>query len=508
MKRRSLDGGLHREMVRDNSAPIRLLSRSSALAVLQARLVEAALRARFPHLTTTLLARSSAGDRDRRTDLSRSAEKGLFTADLSHALVAGEADAVIHSWKDLPIVSHDAAVVASTLERADPRDVLLVRRAVAGARPGTLSVLSSSPRRAWQIESEAPALLPWRVTDVQVTAVRGNVPTRLAKLVRGEGDALIVAKAALDRLLADEAPGDAAATVRAAIDACHWMVLPIKSHPTAPAQGALAIEVAKNRPDLFELFASLRDEATWTAVHEERQVLESFGGGCSEAIGATVLARSYGRVTSVRARLSSGTTERWTLEPTADLPRAAAARIWPRPEERGRARRHPLPVAMPADTSGFWVARAEALPDSWTVTPDRLIWAAGPRTWERLARRGVWVHGSAEGLGDEEPVAVDALAGRSVAWTRLTHSGVEDPRALATYLVDERLPDDLGSRSHFFWTSGTAFTRALSAHPGIAGGWHASGPGRTARAIRETLGNHPRISVWLDYEQWHQHVTS
>jgi hydroxymethylbilane synthase len=163
---------------------------------------------------------------------------------------------------------------------------------------------------------------------------------------------------------------------------------------------------------------------------------------------------------------------------------------------------------MPSDADGFWVARAEALPEAWAVPPERIVWAAGQRTWEKLARRGIWVHGSADGLGDEEPVAVDALVGRPIVWRRLTHAAAGDPEALATYRADEDLPADLGRRSHFFWTSGSTFRRALAAHPAIRNGWHSSGPGRTARAIRETLGAGARLRVWLDYDQWHRHVTS
>ena len=111
-------------------------------------------------------------------------------------------------------------------------------------------MLSSSPRRAWQIQGSAPRLLPWPVTDVRVAPVRGNIPTRLNKLVSGESDALIVAKAALDRLLSSDSTPETSAAVRAALGKCRWMVLPLKEHPTAPAQGALAVEIAAGRSDL------------------------------------------------------------------------------------------------------------------------------------------------------------------------------------------------------------------------------------------------------------------
>jgi hydroxymethylbilane synthase len=488
---------------------LRVLSRSSVLAVLQARLVERALTAQWPDVTVERLTRSSSGDRDPQIDLWAATDKGLFTSDLSQALLDGVADLAVHSWKDLPTSGHAGTTVAATLERADPRDVLLVRRAAVSAQSPALTVLSSSPRRAWQIQESAPRLLPWPITEVRVVSVRGNVPTRLNKLVSGEGDALIVAKAALDRLLSSDASTETATAVRTALAKCRWMVLPLKAHPTAPAQGALAVEIAAGRSDLLQRLRSISHGPTWDAVERERKILESFGGGCHEAVGATVIVRDFGRVVSVRARVGENQTATWSLEAAGDRPPAASAEtIWPRPDERGAGvHRRAIPVPMPSDDVGFWVARAEALPTDWQVPGNRLIWAAGERTWERLASRGIWVHGSADGLGDSERPQVDALAGRSVAWKRLTHTESGDPDALATYAVDETAAD-LAGRTHFFWTSGSAFARALARQPAIRSGWHASGPGRTARAIRETLGAEGRLSLWLDYDQWHTHVTS
>jgi hydroxymethylbilane synthase len=341
-----------------------------------------------------------------------------------------------------------------------------------------------------------------------VVPVRGNVPTRLNKLTSGEGDALIVAKAALDRLLSSGTPPPIRAAVRTAIERCRWMVLPLSQCPSAPAQGALAIEIAGGRAELAEYFEAITDQPTWNAVQAERQILSSFGGGCAEAVGATVLMRDYGRVTSVRANVDGKQTIRWTLDGFAPLPpHTTAERVWPRPEERQQVERNVGSTSPPAETS-VWVARAEALPSHWPVTHDWTIWTAGVRTWRRLSDRGIWVNGCADGLGDGEAPEVDALAGRVVHWRRLSHDQSGDPNALATYSVNQVIPADLAGRSHFFWTSGSAFQRALTAHPTIRSGWHASGPGRTARTIREALGGDARHSIWLDYERWHQHVTS
>jgi len=170
----------------------------------------------------------------------------------------------------------------------------------------------------------------------------------------------------------------------------------------------------------------------------------------------------------------------------------------------------PLDPAEPRSYAGYWIARAEALPAAWRVGPERLVWAAGSTTWRRLAARGVWVHGCADGLGDDEPPAIDMLAGRPVVWRRLTHEAAasRDRTAMATYVVDDPLPDDLPARTHFFWTSGTQFEEAVSRWPSIRDAWHGSGPGRTRRTIQALLPSSERTQVWLEYEQWRKDVSN
>jgi hydroxymethylbilane synthase len=483
---------------------IRILSRKSALAVTQAQQVGRALESRWPDVTVTFLTRASAGDRDRVVALSAAGDKGLFTADLSDALASGEADVVVHSWKDLPIAPRPDTVVAGSLPRADTRDVLLVRREAVEAAKDLLSVLTSSPRRAWQLSSSLQPLLPWRLRSINTDDVRGNIPTRLEKVVRGDGDALVVAKAALDRLLDVNASPEARGEVRRALDVCRWMVLPVREFPAAPAQGGLAIEVAAANTDIRQRVHAISHEPTERACRAERKILEAYGGGCHEALGATVLIREFGTVTSVRGRTpQGGVIERWTLDRIQNPPPTTNSRsLWPRPDELGTAVREPLGIPITLETRGLWIARADALPADSTPTAEQIVWTAGTRTWRKLAERGIWVHGSAEGLAEEFSPAVDALAGSAIDWQRLTHSRSGVATDTPTYGVRYLFPDDLEDRSHFFWTSGSAFLEAVSRYPRIRSGWHASGPGRTSMTIRETLGPTDRASIWLDYDSW------
>jgi hydroxymethylbilane synthase len=311
-----------------------ILSRASDLARLQALLVGHALAQRWPDLEIAYQTRASSGDRDTATPLAALPDKGAFTADLSDALESGGADLVVHSWKDLPLEPRPGSAIVATLERADPRDVLLVRREAIGEEPGLLRVLSSSPRRSWLLDQALPGLLPWSVERAECTPVRGNVPTRLRKLTTGDSHALVVAKAALDRLLGFGAPfQDVAQAIRTALDRCRWLVLPVREVPGAPAQGALAIEVRTDRPDVIARVQAIRHDPTWEQVAIEREVLAEWGGGCHEAMGATALDTPHGRLVSVRGRRADGHHEqRWSLVGAgAEPPRVAEARIWPCP---------------------------------------------------------------------------------------------------------------------------------------------------------------------------------
>lgn len=488
---------------------VRILSRSSALARLQAALVSRALAKAHPGIHVECLTRASAGDRDLTSPLWQMGDRGAFTADLSQALLRVEADVVVHSFKDMPIELPPGTRIAGALPRADPRDVLLVRRRVVAKKPEALIVLSSSPRRAWLLQETLPSLLPWPVQSVATEPVRGNIETRLRKLVEGDAHGLVVAKAALDRLLTFGSPFDReASVVRGSLDQCYSMVLPMREFPWAPAQGAIALEIARAREDLPEWLASIVCRSTTDTVADERRVLAEYGGGCHQALGAAMLDKPYGRVVSVRARgRSAAPLERWELHMSRPpMPRTSPDRLWPGPGEDVRATRRNLTVERPAPDAGLRVARAEALPAHWAPTPDTYVWTAGSRTWRRLAAQGVWVHGCADGLGDDERPLMDALAGREISWVTLTHAAAARPGAVATYVVETDLPDDLPSRSHFFWTSGSTFTSAVERWPAIRAAWHASGPGRTHEVIDAALRGTGRAGVWLDRASWERDV--
>ncbi|WP_375497236.1 hydroxymethylbilane synthase [uncultured Jatrophihabitans sp.] len=237
---------------------LRIGTRASALARTQTDLVATALG-----VPTEIVPIITAGDRSSAA-LTQIGGTGVFVSALRTALISGEIDVAVHSFKDLPTAPAIGIALAAVPLREDPRDALVARDGLtlgelpAGARIGT-----GSPRRAAQLHALG--------LGVQIVGLRGNVDTRLGKVSSGELDAVVLAYAGLRRLgRADE--------VTEVLD-------PIQVLP-APAQGALAIECRADDDGALAALAALDDPDTRAAVLAERALLAGLEAGCSAPVGA------------------------------------------------------------------------------------------------------------------------------------------------------------------------------------------------------------------------------
>ena len=250
-------------------ARVRIGTRSSELALRQAREVAAALERLG--VAAELVTYTTVGDRRLDEPLHAIGAKGLFTEELEADLLAGRTDCCVHSLKDLPTTSPAGLAVVAQLRREDARDALVLRPGVvaasldelpAGARVGT-----SSLRRRTQLLAARP--------DVEVRELRGNVPTRLRKVDEGQVDAAVLAAAGLHRL-------GLAGRVAAYLDPPAWL--------PAAGQGAIAVQARADDAALVALLSRLDDAATTAATAAERSFLAALEGGCQVPIGALVAA--------------------------------------------------------------------------------------------------------------------------------------------------------------------------------------------------------------------------
>ena len=241
---------------------LRLGTRASPLARVQAEGVRAALAARHPGLTVELVFVRTTGDRVT-GPLAAAGGKGLFVKEIEEALLDGRIDAGVHSMKDVPARLAAGLVIGAVPERADARDVLIggdggLAGLPAGARIGT-----ASPRRRAQLLAHRP--------DLVVVLLRGNVDTRLRKWRAGEVDALLLAAAGLARLGISEPAAQP---------------LPVDEFLPAVGQGALALECRADDGATRALLAAVDQPAAATAVAAERAFLAAVGGDCNSAIAA------------------------------------------------------------------------------------------------------------------------------------------------------------------------------------------------------------------------------
>lgn len=248
--------------------PLRVGTRASPLAMAQAHMAVAAIIAKYgvPQDALEIVAMTATGDRILDRALAEVGGKALWTRELDHALDACEIDIAVHSLKDVETQRDARFALMAMLERADPRDRLVMPEGnpitslidlPAGTRLGT-----SSPRRAAQVKRICPHL--------ETKLLRGNVQTRLSKLAEGDVDATLLASAGLDRL------GMFGIGTSQPID----VLLP------AASQGAVGIECRSDDANVMALIGALNHQPTYDAVMAERAFLAGLGGDCRSPVAA------------------------------------------------------------------------------------------------------------------------------------------------------------------------------------------------------------------------------
>lgn len=277
-------------------AEIRLATRSSALALAQTRWVAERLRESQPDATVRLIEVTTTGDADDRSPITELTEVGAFVRAIQEAVLRGDADAAVHSSKDLPVGGPDG-LGAVFPEREMPWDVLCGSTLEAlprGARVGT-----GSPRRSAQLLTIRP--------DLDVVPIRGNVDTRLRKVADGEYAAVVLAEAGLRRL-------GRTAEIGHRFD--------IGQMVPCPGQGALAVEVRRGSP-AEEMALAIDDGPTRRAVELERAMLAATGAGCRSALG--VLAEFVGEDIAVSGFVADDRGSRRARVAARDADEALAA---------------------------------------------------------------------------------------------------------------------------------------------------------------------------------------
>ena len=510
------------------SKVLKLGTRRSLLAWAQSSWVARQIETANPGLSIELVGIDTRGDRIQDVPLSQVSGKEFFVAEIDQALTAAEVDLTVHSLKDLSLDRPPALQTAAIPRRENPRDVILFGPEVLVKlkRGQPLTIGTSAPRRIENIPAFLERALPQLNSEiapkVQLIEIRGNVNTRAGRLHLPVDspkrlDGVVLAFAGLIRLWRDD---KGRAELMQLLRGVRWMVLPLRECPTAPGQGALAIECRAGDSATLACIKKIHCAETARHVAIERQLLHQWGGGCHQRFGATSFKQEkLGDLLFIRGKKPDDTFVeelRW-LSPRVEAPAQAggvAMRIWDGSSQRDTIfKTETLPGASKRLEGAVFVAHARAAEPMEFDTAAR-VWTSGVRSWLKLAARGVWVEGCAENLGFESvksTLAEPALGlPRTEDWDILTHDGAIEGwasgRVIPTYRAGpnfdkgegDSVIGSLKNATHVFWSSGSQF-EILRTYVSTQAR-HACGPGKTAdHLLRSGVAG---VDVFPSAEEW------
>ena len=494
---------------------IRILSRKSDLAIIQARQVGDRINQTFPDVKIQYAIKKTSGDIDLKTPLSEMPSPGVFTDDLRNDIITHKCDLAVHSWKDLPLDLGPDTIIAGTLVRADQRDILFVKKVSAEKikTNKSITILSSSPRRIYNLGHFVKNFLPFNCDNVKFINIRGNIPSRFKKFLAGDADGLVIAKAAIDRLLVNDLPEfeSTSLQMKENIQQCLWTITPLSQNPTSPGQGALGLEIRKNNQQLKTIVKTISDPLVFHCVEEERKILQRYGGGCHQKIGVSFFPTFFGLMKAAKGEMDSGDqfyTWEWSNKKHIDK-KISANLLYPiKLEDHKFFKRKEIEESIEKieglSNHCIWVSRKSALPASANIDPSNVVWTSGIKTWKALARKGIWVNGTADGMGEDFNPNIGALA--PMPWVKLTHktsplSSIAN--TITTYELEELpIKEELNTKQFFYWMSFSAFRYAISEYPLIIKANHACGPGNTYKEIKKMLEDPTKLNIYLSYEEW------
>ena len=490
-----------------------IISRKSTLARLQAIEVAEVIKEKFPKTKIIFKTKDTSGDIDLTTPLHKMPEMGVFTSDIREELLTENADIAVHSWKDLPVDLEEGTEVGATVKRADSRDVLIFKKT--SFKRKKLEIFTSSPRRKENLSKFLKKAFPFEISSLEFSDIRGNILTRVQKLRESNADGLVMAKAALDRLLSPkEDTTNELDFFKKDLEEFLWMVIPCSQNPCAPGQGALAVEVKSGNKKVFELLNEINDLEVFKDVEEERKKLKKYGGGCHQKIGVSIENHPLGKITTEKG-----------LTPDNEL--IDKRSFSPFKKELSRLK-NPVKDFFPKSkkdfklffrskinngineiktikNSGLYISRASSIEKGIVIDLSNVIWTSGIENWFKLAKKGIWVNGTSDSLGEEQSKPSSLL--KKVDWFLVSHidSESKDKKLIATYkLVPEKDIEDLSKYSHFYWMSISSFKEALNRFPSIENAEHSCGLGKTFDELNKLYPN--KIKPFLNYEDWLEKV--
>ena len=358
-----------------------------------------------------------------------------------------------------------------------------------------------------------PSALPFE-SKIKFKDVRGNIHTRLTKLIEGDDDGLVVAKAAIDRFMQNKS-GEFEKDKNSLLDIqknLEWMLLPLSQNPCAAAQGALAIEARQDDEAVKEIIATISNQESFNSVEIERTILKSYGGGCHQKIGVSHEILEAGKLITIRGETEAGEdlSERSLSNSVEDyFDSLNHTNYFPKNRDEQRFfERKPIldsiEVLKKVKNKGIYVSRSNAIESTDLIDDSNIIWTSGIDTWKSLAKKGYWVNGTSDSLGEKNSPEESIF--KEVSWLKLSHKDNlnEAKSVLSTYELN---PLDVSERllecDYFYWMSASSFELAIKKYPELKERNHACGLGKTFELIKEIV---PNVSAFLDFDSWNEAI--
>ena len=498
----------------DNINSISIVSRASSLATIQAKMVGDRIKEILPDILVRYHTTKTNADINININISDPSEIGIFTKDISTRVIDGECDLAVHSWKDLPIEPSNKTEIIGTLGRGDMRDVIIMKSKTASLEfKKEIKILTSSPRRRFNLGQVLPKLIPVKFKNINCIDIRGNIQTRLKKFESGNEDAIILAKVALDRLI-EFGNEDIKKYIKGVLRENKWSILPLSIFPTAPGQGAIAIEAKKDNKQLKSIIKKINSYDTFKNVQKEKLTLSKYGGGCHQKIGTSVwdengikLISLVGMSHDLKPLKNFGLDKPY--DKTAKLNKNN--RLYPIQNEEKLFNRKAIDNSKKIKNikdSLIYLSRKNVLDKVEHIDSSNILWTSGINCWKNAVSRGYWIHGTSDSFGERRSINVENFLSKNLLRYKLSHdkSSSDNYKLIPVYelTVKKNIKKNmnLNDKTHFFWMSPFQFDLALDLFPDIINGNHSCGFGRTYNHLKERLPNEKNITRFHSYKSW------
>ena len=498
----------------DKINTISIVSRASSLATIQAKIVGDRIKEILPDISIRYHTTKTDADINININISDPSEIGIFTKDISTRVIDGECDLAVHSWKDLPIEPSSKTEIIGTLGRGDMRDVIIMKSNTASLDfKKEIKLLTSSPRRRFNLGQILPTLIPVKFKNINFIDIRGNIQTRLKKFQSGNEDAIILAKVALDRLI-EFGNEDIKKYIKSVLSENKWSILPLSIFPTAPGQGAIAIEAKKDNKRLKDIIQKINSYDSFKNVQKEKLTLSKYGGGCHQKIGTSVWDENGIKLISLvgmthDSKLLKNFALNKPYDKTAKLNKNN--RLYPMKNDEKLFKRKAIDNSAKIKNiknSLIYLSRKNVLDKIEYIDNSNILWTSGISCWKNAVSRGYWIHGSSDSFGERGNINIENFLSKNSPRYKLSHdkSSSDNYELIPVYELNVKKSIiknlNLNDKTHFFWMSPLQFDLALDFFPEIINGNHSCGFGRTYDHIKAKVPSGGKVKRFHSYTSW------